>query len=361
MTDDARPRPEIVPVIMSGGSGTRLWPLSTDARPKQFHALAGARSMLQDTALRLAPGDDLTVSPPVVICNRSHERLIETQLAEAGVHPLAIVLEPFGRNTAAVAVTAARLVQTLRPGALTLLLPADHVIGDPAGFRAAIARGAQARGRIVTFGISPTGPETGYGYVQCAEALGEGVFAVARFTEKPKRQAAEAYLAQGGYFWNGGIFLFAPEVMLSEMAAYRPDIHDAAVDAVDAAGRDRLFVRLDDERFSAIPSESVDVAVLERTQLAAVAPCDIGWADVGSWNELWRQGGKDGQDNMVRGDAVALDTHGSLIWSEEGMEVGVVGLTDLVVVATQGAVIVLPRDRAQEVRSIVERLRMRRG
>ena len=361
MIMNPRPQAEIVPVIMSGGSGTRLWPLSTDARPKQFHALAGARSMLQETALRLAPGEDLSFCAPIVICNRSHERLVETQLAEIGVHPLAIVLEPFGRNTAAVAVTASRLVQALRPGALALLAPADHVIGDPDAFRAAIACGARAVERIVTFGIAPTGPETRYGYIQCAGALTDGVFEVARLAEKPQSEVAEAYLNEGGYVWNGGIFLFTPEVMLAEMAAHRPDIHRAAVDAVDAAGLDRLFVRLDDERFAAIPSESVDVAVLERTRLAAVAPCDIGWADVGSWSELWRQGGRDGQDNLVRGNAVTLDTHGSLIWSDEGVELGVVGLTDLVVVATQGAVIVLPRDRAQDVRSIVDRLRMRRG
>jgi mannose-1-phosphate guanylyltransferase / mannose-6-phosphate isomerase len=351
---------EVVPVIMSGGSGTRLWPLSTDARPKQFHALAGARTMLQETALRLAVDGDIAFQSPVVICNRSHERLIEAQLSEVGVRPLAIVLEPFGRNTAAVAVTAARVVQSLKPGALALLLPADHVIADSAAFSAAVARGVQAKGRIVTFGIAPTAPETGYGYIQRAEPIAEGVFAVARFAEKPRRELAEAYLANGGYDWNGGIFLFAPEVMLGEMAAHRPDIHSAALAAVDAAGRDGVFVRLDDERFLAIPSASVDVAVMERTRLAAVCPCDIGWADVGSWSELWRLGGKDGQDNLIRGDAVALDTHGSLIWSDDGMEIGVVGLSDVVVVATPGAVIVLPKDRAQEVRTIVERLRARR-
>ncbi|WP_174300233.1 mannose-1-phosphate guanylyltransferase/mannose-6-phosphate isomerase [Caulobacter sp. S45] len=356
---------QIVPVIMSGGSGTRLWPLSTDARPKQFHALAGARTMLQETALRLAStsaegGSDPVFLPPVIICNRSHERVIETQMAEIGVHPLAVVLEPFGRNTAAVAVTAARMVQTLRPGALALLLPADHVIADPAAFHSAIARGARQPDHIVTFGIAPTGPETGYGYIQCAEALSEGVFKVARFAEKPKLEVAQAYLAEGGYYWNGGIFLFAPEVMLAEMAAHRPDIHATGLEAVDAAGRDGLFVRLDDGRFIAIPSDSVDVAVMEHTRLAAVAPCDIGWADVGSWSELWRLGGKDGEQNLIRGDAVALDTQGSLVWSDDGMEVGVVGLRDVVVVATPGAVIVLPRDRAQEVKTLVERLRARR-
>jgi mannose-1-phosphate guanylyltransferase / mannose-6-phosphate isomerase len=352
---------EIVPVIMSGGSGTRLWPLSTDARPKQFHALAGARTMLQETALRLAVEGEVAFHPPVVICNRSHERLIESQLAEAGIHPLAIVLEPFGRNTAAVAVIAARVVQGLKPGALALLLPADHVITDPEGFRAAVARGVQVQDRIVTFGIQPTGPETGYGYIQRAEPITDGVFAVARFAEKPRLELAQAYLAEGGYDWNGGIFLFAPEVMLGEMAAYRPDINDRAIEAVDAAGRDGVFVRFDDERFLAIPSESVDVAVMERTRLAVVCPCDIGWADVGSWSELWRLGGKDGQQNLIRGDAVALDTHRSLIWSDDSMEVGVVGMSDVVVVATPGAVIVLPKDRAQEVKTIVERLRARRG
>ena len=365
MTDAGRAI-EIVPVIMSGGSGTRLWPLSTDARPKQFHALAGARTMLQETALRLtadsvAAADGPVFLPPVIVCNRSHERVIETQMAEVGVQPLAVVLEPFGRNTAAVAVTAARMVQTLKPGALALLLPADHVIADPSAFHAAIGRGARTPDRIVTFGIAPTGPETGYGYIQCARPLAEGVFEVARFAEKPKLEVAQAYLEEGGYFWNGGIFLFAPEVMLAEMAAYRPDIHAAGLEAVDAAGRDGLFVRLDDGRFVAIPSESVDVAVMERTRLAAVAPCDIGWADVGSWSELWRLGGKDGDRNLIRGDAVALDTQGSLVWSDDGMEVGVVGLRDVVVVATPGAVIVLPRDRAQEVKTIVQRLRARRG
>ena len=212
----------------------------------------------------------------------------------------------------------------------------------------------------MTFGIAPTGPETGYGYIQCAGPLAEGVFEVARFAEKPKLEVAQAYLDEGGYYWNGGIFLFAPEVMLGEMAAHRPDIHSAALAAVDAAGRDGLFVRLDDGRFIAIPSESVDVAVMERTRLAAVAPCDIGWADVGSWSELWRLGGKDGEQNLIRGDAVALDTQGSLIWSDDGMEVGVAGLRDLIVVATPSAVIVLPKDRAQEVKTIVERLRARR-
>ena len=280
------PTREIVPVIMSGGTGTRLWPLSTDARPKQFHALTGARTMLQEAALRLGAGGELRFTAPVVICNRSHERLVETQLAEVGVQPLAIVLEPFGRNTAAVAVTAARLVQTLRRGAFARLLPADHVIADAGAFRAAVARGAATPGRIVTFGIAPTGPETGYGYIQRGEPLADGVFAVARFAEKPRRELAEAYLAQGGYDWNSGIFLFAPEVMLAEMAAHRPDIHAAALLAVDGAGRDGPFVRFDDESFLAIPSESVDVAVMERTRLAAVAPCDIGWADDGSWSEL---------------------------------------------------------------------------
>ena len=352
---------DIVPVIMSGGSGTRLWPLSTDARPKQFHALAGARTMLQETALRLAqPAEGIAFLPPIVICNRSHERIIETQLSEVDVKPLAVVLEPFGRNTAAVAVTAARMVQTLAPDALTLLLPADHVIAAPDAFRATIVRGACAKGRIVTFGIAPTGPETGYGYIQRGAPVCDGVYEVARFAEKPELELAKAYLAEGGYDWNGGIFLFAPEVMLGEMQAHRPDIHAAALAAVDAAGRDGAFVRLDDERFQAIPSESVDFAVMERTRLAAVAACDIGWADVGSWSELWRLGGKDGQDNLVRGDAVALDTAGSLIWSDDGMEVGVVGLRDLVVVATASAVVVLPKDRAQEVKTIVERLKARR-
>lgn len=354
----------IAPVIMSGGSGSRLWPLSTEAHPKQFHALGGEEPMIQATALRIAPqwpGEaELVFLPPIVICNRAHESLVREHLAEAGIEPLAVVLEPFGRNTAAVAAAAAMLTAELCPEALTLLLPADHVIADADSFRAAVQRGAMATDRIITFGIAPTSPETGYGYIQQGRPISEGVYEVARFAEKPARAVAEAYLAEGGYAWNGGIFLFPPAMMLAELATHRPDILEAAKVALEGAERSGTTVRFDDVAFAAIPSESIDFAVMEHAKLAAVAPCDVGWADIGSWSELWRLGDKDARGNVQRGETVVLDSDDCLVWADSGMEVGVVGLRDVVVVAAGGAVAVLPKDRAQDVKKVVEALRARK-
>lgn len=345
--------PVVLPVIMSGGAGTRLWPLSTEARPKQLHALASERSMLQETVARVSGAEPVRFLPPVVICNLGHREAVLAQLAELGVRASAVVLEPVGRNTAAVAAVAARLAQAIHPGALVLLLPADHVIADAEGFRAAVGRGAQvADARIVTFGIEPTAPETGYGYIQHGEPLADGVFAVARFAEKPPLELAAAYLAQGGYDWNGGIFLFSPEVMLSELRAHRPDILDPAVAALDAA-LDQDGVRpLDPALFAACPAESIDIAVMEKTKLAAVAPCRVGWADVGSWSELWRLGPHDAHGNLVRGSAVVEDARGSLVWGD-GITVAVLGMEDVVVVASGDAVIVAPKARAQDIKGLV--------
>ena len=357
--------PAIVPVIMSGGSGTRLWPLSTDETPKQFHALGSARTMIQETALRFVEDEDASGSgmflPPVLISNARHRTLIETQLAQAGIKPACVVLEPFGRNTAAVAAIAARVVQDLHPGALALLLPADHVIRDVAAFRDAIAAGARAAAtHIVTFGIEPDGPETGYGYIQAGAPLMEGVFAVARFVEKPKREVAQAWLDEGGYYWNGGIFLFSPAVMLAELAAARPDIHDAALAALEGSPINDGVVVLDDALFAAVPAQSIDVAVMEKTRLAAVAPADVGWADVGSWSELWRLGPTDSDGNMVVGEALLHDVSSSLVWSDGSVTLAVIGMEDVVVVVSGGAVAVLPKSRAQDVKTIVGRLKAAR-
>lgn len=353
----------IVPVIMSGGSGTRLWPLSTEATPKQFHALASDLSMIQETVLRFRDDEQTRFEAPVIICNARHHVLAREQMAQIGVTPSAIVLEPFGRNTAAVAVVAARVALELHPGALALLAPADHVIPQDEVFRAAIARGARFPDRIVTFGVQPTGPETGYGYIQTGAALDEGVFEVRRFVEKPVREVAEDYLRQGGYAWNAGIFLFDPDVMLGEMATFRPDI----LAAVDAALKERvnsteagegLAFTLPGTLFATTPSESIDVAVMERTGKAAVAPFDAGWADLGAWNEIWRLAERDGADNLVRGEAVTLDTTGSLVWAE-GTLVATLGVQDLIVVATGGTVVILPKSRAQDVKQLVERVKAR--
>ncbi len=339
---------------MSGGSGTRLWPLSTPEKPKQFHALGSDETMLQDTCRRMADEHGLVFLPPVIICSAQHADEVQTQLDAIGVVPGAIVLEPCARNTAAVAAVAARLTAELYPDALVLLLPADHVMRDPSAFRAAIARAALvAVDRIVTFGIEPERPETGYGYIQRAEALSVGVYAVARFTEKPSFELAHTYLAEGGYDWNAGIFLFSPQVMAAEMDRHCPDILESATAALAAATRKGAVIRLDGDLFSRTPSESIDIAVMEPTDRAAVTPCSAGWADVGSWSELWRLMEGDVHGNVVQGDAVVHDTWGSYVQGD-GLTVAVVGLTDIIVVASQGAVVVLPKARSQDVKALVD-------
>ena len=344
----------VTPVILSGGAGTRLWPLSHAEMPKQFHALASDLTMVQDTALRTISGDGIQFEPPVVICAQSHRGEILRQLAEVGVTPSRVVLEPFGRNTAAAAYIAAAVVADVMPGSLALLLPADHVITEPSAFRQAIARAADtARGRIVTFGITPDGPETGYGYIQQGDALSPGVFRVARFAEKPCRKVAQAYLAEGGYSWNAGIFLFAPSVMMSEMAALSPAIAERSLLALTRGVNDGATQQLDAEVFAACPSEPVDIAVMEKTALAAVIPCVMGWADVGSWSELHKLGPHDGNGNLVHGSAVAIDTSNALIWAD-GPPVAVVGLSDVAVISTPQGVIVLPLNRSQDVKKALE-------
>ncbi len=353
-------RPRVVPVIMSGGSGTRLWPLSTPERPKQFHAFNSDASMIQETARRTSGEGPVDFLPPIIVCAGRHRGLVTEHMRETGIEPSAVVLEPVPRNTAPVAAIAAELVARLHPGALALLVAADHVIADRDGFVAAIARAAGiARDHIVTFGITPSRPETGYGYIQQGEALAPGVFRVARFAEKPKSEVAQAYLAEGGYSWNAGIFLFSPDTMLAEMAQSRPDILEAAHDALAASPQDADgTIALDPALFAACPSDSVDYAVMEQTRLAAVVPGDFGWADVGSWSELWRLGPHDEGSNRLRGDVLAIDTKGSLIWSD-GPTLAVLGLEDLIVVATGDAVIVAPKHRAQEVKDLLEKLRSR--
>jgi len=339
---------------MSGGSGTRLWPLSTEERPKQFHALASELTMIQDTALRFGAHEQIDFLPPLIICNLRHGALVRQQLQALEVEPAAIILEPFGRNTASVATIAANWAAEHAPGALVLLLPADHVVLDGDGFRDAIQHAiAAAEDHIVTFGIDPTGPETGYGYIQSGEALYDGAFSVARFVEKPSRAVAEAYLKDGGYSWNAGIFLYRPDTFQAEARRLCPKVVDAALAALHAAAHDGPFITLDEETFAACPSEPIDTAVMEKTDKAAVVPCSVGWADVGSWSELWRQGPLDADENLLRGDVLLLETTSSLVWSD-GPSVSVIGLSDLIIIATPDHVLVLPKDRAQDVKKIVD-------
>ncbi|MFT3729137.1 MAG: mannose-1-phosphate guanylyltransferase/mannose-6-phosphate isomerase [Terricaulis sp.] len=344
----------IIPAIMSGGAGTRLWPLSTDAQPKQFHALGGSHSLFAETVRRVQ-GDHgaLSFAPPVVICNEKHRTPVESDLAEIGVRPAAIVLEPAPKNTAAVAAVAAAVGAELDPDALVLLLPADHLVGDRDAFLAAIERAAPvARERIVTFGITPDRPATEYGYIKRGAQLREGVFAVESFREKPNAPTAREYLSTSGYSWNAGMFFFSPRVMLEEFDA-TPLIRDAALAALKDATRDGVDIRLDPEAFAKSPSHPLDIAVMEKTDRAAVAPCEIGWADVGSWDEIWRLSERDAAGNVLQGSAVALDGANNLLHGA-GVKVCVAGVSDLVVVATPDAVLIVPRERAQDVKALRE-------
>lgn len=349
-------RASILPVIMSGGAGTRLWPASTEHKPKQFHALAGAASLLQDTALRVRGPGCLS---PLIVCGAGHCDLVTEHLRAAGVEPSAVLAEPMPRNTAPVAVAAALWAKAHVPGALVLLMPADHVIGDAAAFNQAVERAAsRAREDIVTFGIPPAAPETGYGYIKAGAELAPGVRRVERFVEKPSAEVAARYLAEGRYSWNAGIFLYDSDLMLAEARRLAPEVVAAVSEALASATNEGGAITLDAAAFARAPAVSVDVAIMERTDRAAVAPCDIGWTDIGSWSELWSRGDKDASANHSRGDVEALDAEGCLLWSS-GPSISVIGVSGLIVVATPEAVLVLPKSRAQDVKQIVERRRGR--
>ena len=347
----------IVPVILSGGSGTRLWPVSRALYPKQLQALYSGSSMLQETAQRVAGAG---FAPPVVICNNEHRFIIAEQLLEVGISPRAILLEPVGRNTAPAAAIAALALAETDANALMLLLPSDHLISQSSAFSAACmaARAAAAAGQLVTFGIQPRGPETGYGYIQQGDGLSDfnGVFSVARFVEKPDRATAEGYLAEGGYFWNSGIFLFQAGAYLAELERLQPDMLAACREAMAKAKADLDFTRLDEAAFSAAPAESIDYAVMEHTGLATVVPTEMGWSDVGSWSELWQVADKDNAGNVLEGDVLSLDVSDSYIRSS-GPLVCAVGVRDTVVVVTDDAVLVAPKGRAQDVKALVDTLK----
>ena len=340
----------IIPAIMSGGSGSRLWPASTDAKPKQFHALGGRGTLIAETVQRVrGETAGLSFAAPIIICNVQHADLVAEQMAEIGSAPAAIVLEPFGCNTAAAGAVVAALVAEMDPDALVLLLPADHVIEDRAAFLAAVERAAPfAKERILTFGIAPSRPETGYGYIKRGEALAPGVFKIDSFREKPNAATAQEYIEDGGYSWNAGMFLFSPSVLLAEFDA-SADIRDHALKALKKATRSGAHIHLDEAAFAKVPSQSLDIAVMEKTRKAAVALCDIGWADVGSWDEIWRLSPHDAHGNAVHGRICTIDAADNLLCSD-GPKVCVAGVSNLIVVATADAIVIVPRDRAQDVK-----------
>jgi mannose-1-phosphate guanylyltransferase/mannose-6-phosphate isomerase len=348
----------IYPVILSGGSGTRLWPMSRTLYPKQLLALFGRHSLLQQTLLRV--GDGAPFAAPLIVANEEHRFIIAEQLREIGITPRAMLLEPIGRNTAPAACTAALMLAGSDPAALMLVLPSDHAIEDVAAFHMAVVRAAAAArsGSLVTFGIAPDRAETGYGYIQRGAALdgSEGAFAVAEFVEKPDPEQAARYIAGGEHFWNSGMFLFPAQGFIDELEWLRPDMVAACRKALSGARRDDDFVRLDKAAFVACPADSIDYAVMEHTDRAAVVPASIGWSDVGSWDALWEMGAKDAHGNSIEGNVVAEETRGCYLRSEAGL-VAAIGIEDLVVVATDDAVMVAPRNRTQEVKQLVARLR----
>jgi mannose-1-phosphate guanylyltransferase/mannose-6-phosphate isomerase len=349
----------LTPVILSGGAGTRLWPLSRELYPKQLLALTGERTMLQQTALRL---EGLPAAAPVIVCNEAHRFLVAEQLRQTNVEPRATVLEPFGRNTApAIALAAHAALKSTAAGAnvdpVLLVLPADHVIRDVPAFQKAVraALPAAEEGKLVTFGIVPNAPETGYGYIQRGEA-GGAVYRIARFVEKPVAQKAAEFVKSGDYYWNSGMFMFRARRYLQELERLAPEIAKICEAAFAGAKTDLDFTRIDPKSFESCPSDSIDYAVMEKTSDAVVVPLDAGWSDVGSWAALHDASEADARGNVARGDVIAEDSDGCYLYSESRL-VAVVGLENHVVIETKDAVLVAPKDRVQDVKKLVFRLK----
>jgi mannose-1-phosphate guanylyltransferase/mannose-6-phosphate isomerase len=376
----------IIPIILSGGCGSRLWPLSRDHYPKQFLPLIHETTMLQETQLRLNGLQNL--AEPLVVCNESHRFMVAEQLRQAGCPAAAIMLEPVGRNTAPAAAVAVLQAQKAGDDPVLLVLPADHVIVDAETFRGAVVEGAKLAeaGKLVTFGIVPDKAETGYGYIKAGALLaGRGMrdaecenldsgcasdfrvtrtasrvtdtaYEVETFVEKPDAATAEEYLASGDYYWNSGMFMFRASRYLEELEKFAPEMLSCCREALEKAQRDLDFVRLDAGAFGACPKDSIDYAVMEKTADAAVISLDAGWSDVGSWSALWEVGQADGAGNVMRGDVLTHDSRNCYLHSS-GRMVAAVGLEDHVVVETADAVLVARRDRAQDVKAIVEQLK----
>lgn len=346
--------PLIIPVILSGGAGTRLWPLSRPERPKQFLPLTGPASMIQLTLRRTAgrPG----FAPPMIVANAAHIDLIDAELMAAGEREAKLILEPAGRNTApAIALAALAAENAATP---LLVMPSDHVIRDVEAFHAAIGRALPLvrDGWLVTFGVTPDAPETGYGYIRLGSAVGDGAYRVARFVEKPDAASAKAMLEEGGHAWNAGIFMFRADAFLSVLEHHQPTMRAAVGNAMDASTRVGRHIFPDAGHFGQCPSESIDYAVMEKAVQAAVVPVDMGWSDVGSWDALYAINACDKHGNVCKGEVIAIESRNCLVHSE-GPRVALVGVEDLIIVATGEEILILPRGRAQDVRKITEALK----
>jgi mannose-1-phosphate guanylyltransferase/mannose-6-phosphate isomerase len=341
----------LVPVILSGGAGTRLWPLSREMYPKQLLALTGKHTMLQDTVLRL--GGITGAESPIVVCNEAHRFTVAEQLRALGVKASAILLEPMGRNTAPAVALAALEAQAIDPHATIVVAPADHVIRDARGFQTAaeVAAGLAEHGKLVTFGIVAHAPETGYGYIRRGD--GEGpAYPVAQFIEKPPLDVAAQFVASGDYFWNSGMFVFKAGRYLAELEAFAPDILEASRAAFRAARKDLDFIRIDKVEFEKCRGESIDYAVMEKTRDAVVLPLDAGWSDVGSWSSLFDALPADEEGNVLQGDVLVHDTHDCYVHSTSRL-VAAVGMDDHIIVETKDAVLVAPKGRVQDVKELV--------
>lgn len=345
------------PVVLSGGSGSRLWPLSRQNQPKQFLSLIGDHSLYQETVLRASKLP--TAQPPVTVCSEDHRFMVGEQLQAVGIANGGILLEPVARSTAPAIALAALHVLADDPDATLLVMPADHLIEDEAAFRTAVsaATGLAEEGWLVTFGITPDYAETGYGYILRGELLSERGYRVEQFVEKPDLPTAERYVSEGTYAWNSGMFLFRAQGYLDELALHAPAVFEAARAAYAAATSDLDFIRVDKQAFASSPSDSIDYAVMEKTDRAAVVPVSCGWSDIGSWSSLWSVAERDDDGNRHEGDVISIDTSGSLVRASERRMIATIGVEDLVIIDTPDATLVARKDRVQDVKTIVDHLK----
>lgn len=344
----------ITPVVMAGGSGSRLWPLSREQYPKQFLKLHGTHTLLQQTLFRL---QGLELATPMIICNEDHRFLVAEQVRQLHTLNPHILLEPVGRNTAPAVALAALLATQKDQDPVLLVLAADHYIADQSAFRAAVhqARLFAEEGKLVTFGIVPTRAETGYGYIHRGEALEKDAFVVSEFIEKPHAELAQSYVDSGDYYWNSGMFMFKASVYLKALQKFRPDILNSCISALETCQQDMDFTRVGAAAFQQCADESIDYAVMEKTHNAVVVPLDAGWSDLGSWDSLWEIGRKDTQGNLCFGDAMVLYTSNSLVHSEHKL-VATIGVDDLIIVETKDALLVAHKNRVQDIKQIVKKL-----
>jgi mannose-1-phosphate guanylyltransferase len=345
---------KIIPVIMAGGSGTRLWPLSRGAYPKQFLKLVGETTMLQQTCER---AQKFTTEAPIIICNEEHRFIASEQLRIIGIDNAKLILEPVGRNTAPAIALAAQSISA-EENAIMVVLSADHYIENPSALSDAVLKAADtaAKGGMITFGITPTQPEIGYGYIKMSVNESSGIYDVAKFVEKPNLETATTYFESGQYLWNSGMFVFSSQAYLQELSIQRPDIHSACTLAMNEASFDMSFIRPNKQHFESCPDESIDYAVMEKTTEAKVIPLTAGWSDIGAWSSLWDVSKKQAGNNAIEGDVIAIDSENCYIHSKEKLT-AILGLDSIVVVDTKDALLVASKDRVQDIKKIVNQLK----